>query len=50
MYQIKGYVGYIFALLFFKSKREYLWNLGKCFLFQFREARFVHWDIHILGF
>ena len=30
---LKGYVRYIFAVLFFKSKREYFWNYEKSFLF-----------------
>ena len=30
---IKGCVRYIFTSLFYKSKRDHLWNKEKCFLF-----------------
>ena len=35
-YILKGYVRYIFACLFFKSKGEHLENKEKCFLFHFK--------------
>ena len=35
---LKGCVRYIFASLFFKPKREHLWNLEKCFLFHFKSS------------
>ena len=38
MKAFKGCVRYIFANLFFKSKREHLWNLEKCFLFHFKSS------------
>ena len=33
---VKSCVPYIFASLFFKSKRKYMWNKEKCFLFHFK--------------
>ena len=35
---IKGCVRYIFASLFFMSKREHLRNKEKCFLFHFESS------------
>ena len=45
----KGCVCYIFASLFFMSKREHLWNKEKCFLFHL-EILFRSWDNQILTF
>ena len=45
----KGCVRYNFASLFFKSKREDLWNKEKCFLFPFK-SYFRSWDNQILTF
>ena len=36
--KVKGCVCYIFVNLFFKSNREQLWNLEKCFLFHFKSS------------
>ena len=47
--KFKGCVCYIFASVFFKSKREYLWNKDKHFLFYF-ESFFLFWDNQILTF
>ena len=47
--ELKGCVRYIFACLFCLSKREHLWNKGKCFLFHF-ESSFRSWDNQILTF
>ena len=38
LFFLKGCVRYIFASLFFRSKREYLSNSGKCFLFHFKSS------------
>ena len=35
---LKSCVRYIFAILFFKSKGEHLWNLEKCFLLHFKSS------------
>ena len=45
----KGCVHYIFVSLFCMSKRGYLWNKEKCFLFLF-ESSFCSWDNQILTF
>ena len=45
----KGCVCYIFANLFFMSKREHLWNKEECFLFHL-ESSFCSWDNQILTF
>ena len=42
-------VRYIFASLFFMSKRELFWNKEKCFLFDF-ESSIHSWDNQILTF
>ena len=42
-------VRYIFANLFFKSKRKHLRNLEKCFLFHFRSS-FCFLEKQILEF
>ena len=36
--ELEGCVHYIFASLFFKSKRQHSWNCGKCFLFHFKSS------------
>ena len=46
---VKGCVPYIFASLFFMSKRELLWNKEKGFLFHFKSP-FRFWDNQILIF
>ena len=46
---VKGFVCYTFTSLFSPSKREYLWNKEKCFLFHF-ESSFRSWDNQILTF
>ena len=45
----KGCVRYIFASLFFMSKREHLWNKEECFLFHL-ESSFRSWDNQTLNF
>ena len=45
----KGCVHYIFASLFFMSKREHLWNKEECFLSHL-ESPFCSWDSWILTF
>ena len=40
---------YIFVSLFFKSKRQNLWNKEKCFLFHFKIS-FGSWENQILEF
>ena len=45
----KGCVCYIFFSLLCMSKREYLWNREKCFLFHFKIS-FYSWDHQILTF
>ena len=45
----KGCVHYIFASLFFRSKRKHLWNKGKCFLFHLKSS-FLSWVNQILTF
>ena len=47
--KFKGCVHYIFASLFFKSKREQLWNFEKCFLFYFKSS-FYSQENQILEF
>ena len=47
--KVKGCTHYIFASLFFKSKKEHLWNLKKCFLFHFKNS-FCSRENHILIF
>ena len=46
---LKGCVHYIFAGLFFTSKREHLWNKEECFLFLLKSF-FRSWDNQILTF
>ena len=46
---LKGCVRYIFASLFYMSKREHLWNKEKCFLFHL-ESSFRSWDNQALTF
>ena len=45
----KGYVRYIFASLFYWSKREHFRNKEKCFLFHFESSN-CSWDNRILTF
>ena len=45
----EGCVCYIFAIMFYKSKWEYLWNKEKRFLLHF-ESSFRSWDNQILTF
>ena len=47
--KVKGYIHYIFASLFFMSKREHLWNKEECFSFHL-ESSFHSWDNQILTF
>ena len=47
--KIKGCVRYIFASLFFTSKRENLWNGKVCFLFHLKSS-FRSWNNQILTF
>ena len=47
--RFKGFVRYIFASLFLKSKREHLWNFEKYFLFHFQSS-FRSWEIQVLIF
>ena len=35
---LEGFVFYNLAGLFYKSKREHLWNLEKCFLFHLKSS------------
>ena len=46
---IKGCIRYIFAILFYMSKRENLWNKEKCFLFHFKSS-LRSWDNQVLNF
>ena len=46
---LKGCVCYIFASLFFMSKREHLWSKEECFLIQLKSS-FPSWDNQILTF
>ena len=45
----KGCVRYNFACLFFRFKRENLWNKEECFLFHL-ESSFRSWDNQIVTF
>ena len=48
---LEGCVRYIFASLFFKSKREHLSDWGKCFLFHFKSSfRSQILELYILKF
>ena len=49
MFKLKGCVCYIFASLFWMSKRGQLWSKEKCFLFHF-ESSPCSWDNQILTF
>ena len=47
--RVKGCVCYIFASLFYMSKREHLQNKEKCLLFHF-ESSSCSWDNQLLIF
>ena len=45
LHEVEFCVCYIFTSLFCISKREVLWNKGKCFLFHFKSS-FHSWDFN----
>ena len=49
LYNFKGWIRYIFASLFYISKKEHFSNKRKYFLFLF-ESSFCSWDNQILTF